>query len=185
MTQTYNQIQKKIEELQRQAERLRDTEVQGVISRIKVAIEHYGLTAEQLGFGGKSGAKKAKQSTSEPKRSAKYMDDAGNVWSGRGPRPHWLKDAMNAGKSLEEFAVDAKLALDAKLVPEAMPAAPEAKSTSAKGRGKAKAKKESKRRPSTKLYQDGAGNTWTGRGPRPRWLTEALASGKTLEELSK
>jgi DNA-binding protein H-NS len=32
-------------------------------------------------------------------------------------------------------------------------------------------------------YRDEAGNTWGGRGPRPRWLRNALASGKTLQDL--
>jgi DNA-binding protein H-NS len=30
-------------------------------------------------------------------------------------------------------------------------------------------------------YSDGKGNIWGGRGPRPRWLKEALASGASLE----
>lgn len=29
-------------------------------------------------------------------------------------------------------------------------------------------------------YADGAGNTWSGRGRRPKWITNALTSGKTL-----
>lgn len=32
-------------------------------------------------------------------------------------------------------------------------------------------------------YRDEAGNTWGGRGPRPRWLRNALTSGKTLKDL--
>lgn len=33
-------------------------------------------------------------------------------------------------------------------------------------------------------YEDGQGNTWTGRGLRPRWLTSALEAnpGKTLDD---
>lgn len=31
-------------------------------------------------------------------------------------------------------------------------------------------------------YRDSAGNTWTGRGLKPRWLTAAIASGKKLED---
>jgi DNA-binding protein H-NS len=31
-------------------------------------------------------------------------------------------------------------------------------------------------------YRDGAGNTWTGRGTKPRWLAAALTAGKRLEE---
>jgi DNA-binding protein H-NS len=161
MPQSYKQIQKKIEALQRQAGKLRDSEIQGVISRIKVAIEHYGLTAEHLGFGGKSGPVKSKQKTRASSQSAKYSDGQGNVWSGRGPRPHWLRGALEAGKTLEAFAAGAK----------------PAKAVSGP-------KKTAKRRPSSLFYRDEAGHTWTGRGPQPRWLKEALAGGKTLEELA-
>lgn len=31
-------------------------------------------------------------------------------------------------------------------------------------------------------YADGNGNSWVGRGPRPRWLRDALAVGKKLED---
>lgn len=160
MTQTYSQIQKKIETLQRQADKLRDQEIHGVIDRIKTAIAHYGLTAAQLGFGG--GALSGRKTTSGSNRDAKFGDGQGNWWSGRGPRPHWLRDALNAGRLLEEFAL-----------------APDQTT------GPAKKKKLSSRRPSSVLYRDGAGNSWTGRGPRPRWLKEALEGGKTLEELAR
>lgn len=33
-------------------------------------------------------------------------------------------------------------------------------------------------------YRDAQGNTWSGRGLQPRWLREALASGKTLQDFS-
>jgi DNA-binding protein H-NS len=32
-------------------------------------------------------------------------------------------------------------------------------------------------------YRDAAGNTWGGKGPRPRWIRSALAAGKTLKDL--
>jgi len=32
-------------------------------------------------------------------------------------------------------------------------------------------------------YSDGAGRTWTGHGKRPNWFKEALAAGKTAEDL--
>jgi DNA-binding protein H-NS len=83
MTQTYRQIQKKIEALQRQADKLRDAEIQGVTSRIKVAITHYGLTAEQLGFGTKPSPAKANQGRTSATQPAKYSDGNGNSWSGR------------------------------------------------------------------------------------------------------
>ena len=164
MTQTYSQIQQKIAKLQKEADALRHKEVGGVIARIKTAIEHYGLTAEHLGFGG--AVKAQGRGPGKAASGAKYHDGNGQSWSGRGPRPRWLREAIAGGVSLESF-----------LAVPGVAAAP----VKAKG-GAAKAAK-SKRRPSTVLYQDGVGNSWTGRGPQPRWLKDALAGGKTLEEM--
>ena len=33
-------------------------------------------------------------------------------------------------------------------------------------------------------YRDSAGNTWSGRGLQPRWLKEALAGGKALQDFA-
>jgi DNA-binding protein H-NS len=41
-----------------------------------------------------------KVSTQDP---PKYADGAGNTWIGRGPRPKWLKEAIGAGRALDEF----------------------------------------------------------------------------------
>ncbi|CAN7759693.1 H-NS family nucleoid-associated regulatory protein [Variovorax sp. LjRoot178] len=163
MTQTYKQLQQQIETLQRQAEKLRKQESDGVITRIKVAIAHYGLTAEQLGFGAAAkGAKtKTKAEKAAPTRSAKFSDGQGNSWPGMGKRPHWLRDALAAGRTLEEFATGA--------------ASPKPKGTKLK---------TSRKRKSKAIYRDQAGHTWSGMGPRPRWLKEALDAGKTLEEMA-
>ena len=49
-----------------------------------------------------------------------------------------------------------------------------------KGRG---AKRQAKGRAQPQArYADGQGNVWGGRGPRPKWLREALSNGKGLEE---
>lgn len=34
-------------------------------------------------------------------------------------------------------------------------------------------------------YADGKGNTWGGRGPRPRWLKDAIAGGANLDDFSQ
>jgi DNA-binding protein H-NS len=44
--------------------------------------------------------------------------------------------------------------------------------------------KTAKRAPSKLHYSDNAGNTWTGRGPKPKWLKAALDAGRSLEELT-
>ena len=33
-------------------------------------------------------------------------------------------------------------------------------------------------------YHDTAGNTWSGRGLKPKWLQAAIASGKKIEEFA-
>ena len=170
MAQTYQQIQKQIEQLQRQAEALRNTEVKGVIDRIKVAIAHYGLTAAHLGLDSAPSKAVGKRTA---KSSAQFSDGAGNAWSGRGPRPRWLREALATGRSIEEFksgsSSKSKLAsaIDKK----------EATTTAAKAPAK-----KAKRAPSKVNYSDGAGNSWTGRGPKPRWLKSAIDSGKSLQD---
>lgn len=168
MPQSYKQIQKQIQALQRQAEKLRNQEVEGVVGRIKLAITHYGLTSEQLGFG--VGSVKGKlqmprtSAASKPKKSispAKYSDGKGNEWLGRGPRPHWLRDALAAGKRLEDFVNESP-----------------SSSTSTQA-----AKPAAKRQAKTS-YKDANGNTWSGMGPRPRWLKEALSAGATLDQFA-
>jgi DNA-binding protein H-NS len=32
-------------------------------------------------------------------------------------------------------------------------------------------------------YADGNGNTWSGGGRKPKWVKEALASGKSIDDL--
>ncbi|MDM0078821.1 H-NS family nucleoid-associated regulatory protein [Variovorax sp. J2P1-59] len=158
MAQTYKQLQKQIEQLQRQADALRNSEIKGVVDRIKVAIAHYGLTAAHLGLDSVSSKGTGKKPA---KSSAQFSDGAGNVWSGRGPRPRWLRDALGAGRSIDEFRAGSSI------------------------KSKSAAAKKAKRAPSKVIYSDGAGNSWTGRGPKPRWLKAAIDSGKTLQDLAK
>lgn len=106
---TYIELQKQIAELQQKAAVLKEQERQGVIDRMKEAIAVYGITATDLGLG----RARAPASESRPAgrgagrkaaRSAAYADGNGNVWSGRGPRPRWLKEAIAGGSTLESFA---------------------------------------------------------------------------------
>ena len=113
MAKTLAQLDAQIAKLQRQAEALRAREVAGVIARIKVAIDYYGLTAADLGFGsarssaaragqGRSAATRTRatagrgaESRSGARKSAgrkpagviRFRADAGNSWTGHGKRP--------------------------------------------------------------------------------------------------
>lgn len=118
MKKTYAQVVKQIETLQQEADKLRRQEIDGVVSRIREAIQHYGLSAADLGLGPKSarGAKaagkpaagtrrKSAKGKSKAARPVKFRDEAGRTWGGIGKRPQWLRDALAAGRSLQDFAV--------------------------------------------------------------------------------
>lgn len=113
MSKTLAQLKKEIANLTREAEKLQRKEIEGVVARIKEAIEAYGLTAADLGLGGaRRGPKAAAGTKVAAKRGrrkssgeVKFRDESGNVWGGRGPRPKWLRDALTAGKQLSDFAV--------------------------------------------------------------------------------
>jgi DNA-binding protein H-NS len=111
MSKTYAQLQKQIDSLTAEAEKLRRKEMEGVIERMKEAIDTYGLSAADLGLEApgsrKAGSAARKAAGGKRKLSAalKFRDAAGNGWVGRGPRPQWLRDALASGKSLQDFAV--------------------------------------------------------------------------------
>ena len=107
MAQTYAQLQDQIAKLQAEAQRLRNEEVGAVAAKMREDIKAYGITAQEL-FGKVLG--QAKKSKSKSGVQAKYGDGTGNVWVGRGPRPKWLRDALAAGKRLEEFVFGASKA---------------------------------------------------------------------------
>ncbi len=105
MAKSYADIQKQIEDLRKTAETLRQKEVAGVIDRIKVAIQTYQLTAEDLGLAARTAQARAAKAGKAPKsaRAAVYRDAEGHTWSGRGRRPAWLNAALAAGKSLDDL----------------------------------------------------------------------------------
>ena len=114
MSKTYAQVVKQIESLRKEAESLRKKEIDGVVARIKEAIGFYNLSAADLGLGARVKGPKAAAKPGPRKRGAgkskgpavvKFRDEAGNTWGGRGPRPRWLREALSAGKALNDFAV--------------------------------------------------------------------------------
>jgi DNA-binding protein H-NS len=110
-------MQKQIAKLQREADALKKKEVGGVVARIKDAIQHYELTADDL-FGGhskrSSGGKRGGNGSAGPssgtalkgkKIPIKYRDENGNTWTSRGSRPKWLVAALEGGSTIEDFLV--------------------------------------------------------------------------------
>ena len=192
--QTYAQLQRQITDLQVQANKLKTEEVAGVVSRIKEAITTYGLKPQDL-FGGKPDVAKAKgkaKSAAKGKGSgvAKYTDGKGGQWVGLGKRPKWLSEALAAGAELEDFLAEKfKAAVESFSSPPAEAVAPveqlaakKAANKAAKSAKNVKTTAAGKNAASTAKYTDGAGNSWTGMGPTPRWLKEAVAAGKAKED---
>lgn len=126
MPKSLKQVLSQIEKLQKEAESLRSKEISGVVARIREAIEHYGLTAEELFGAGaapasrrgrkpgvKSAAKpaaKAGKRAGGPRKGAgvaKYHDGTGRTWTGVGKRPTWFKEALAGGKTAEELLIQA------------------------------------------------------------------------------
>lgn len=136
---TYKAVMAQIQKLQQKAEQLRLAEIKGVVKRIREAMSHYGLTAEDLtltskSVGGKSSATKSAKklaktaATQATKPGApKYRDPAsGKTWTGRGKPPAWIAGAA----SREAFLIAAN---------ESAAVASAAARPAAKGRGRAKA----------------------------------------------
>ena len=83
-----------------------------------------------------------------------YSDGAGNTWTGRGPRPKWLREALAAEGSLSKYEVTSR----------------------------PKALSPVKSKLPAKYRNVGTGEEWTGRGPKPGWLRLAIESGRDLAE---
>ncbi|VWC82779.1 histone family protein nucleoid-structuring protein H-NS [Burkholderia lata] len=95
-TQTYKGLKAQIHALEKQAEELRQAELQTVIAEIREKVQEYKLTPEDI-FGGRR--KKPKVAT----LPAKYRNPkTGQEWSGRGRAPLWLANVKNRDKFLIE-----------------------------------------------------------------------------------
>lgn len=163
MAQTYAQLQKQIAGLAAQAEKLKSSEVPGVIEKIRDLASSYGITAADI-FGSsrlKAGASKKSSGRSR----VKYADADGNTWVGMGKRPQWIRDALDAGRSLDEFVQGAAAKQSTSTA-----SAPARKAPAQKRKGAGKAK-----------YRQGD-RSWSGFGPQPAWLKEAIAQGKSLDD---
>jgi DNA-binding protein H-NS len=168
---TYKDVTAEIEKLKAKAESLRKSEMAGVISRIKEAIEAYGLTAADLGLSAgaaprasKAAALSAPSGVAGGVGVAKYRDPAsGKTWTGRGKPPLWIQGAKDrsafliGGASAPAGSADSASARKA------------GKGAKARGQAKAAAPKFG-----VPKYRDAAtGKTWTGRGKPPNWIAGA------------
>jgi DNA-binding protein H-NS len=177
MATTYEKLTREIEILQKRAEAARKQEAADMVAVIRKAIVLYGLTALDLGLA--SGNPPARTVRHKPptaqakpavtnsatRPAAKYTDGAGHAWSGRGPRPGWVKAALEGGQSLDDLLATAH--------PRAALADKAAGKTS---------KRVASPPAKPARYQDDAGHSWSGRGPKPGWLRSAIEAGQSLDD---
>jgi DNA-binding protein H-NS len=118
---TYVELKEQAEDLMRQAEAARKTEIGAAIAEIKAKMAAYGITLDDLGGKAKAArgrkpgrrAKAAKPAKAKAKPAkarkpvaVKYRNaETNETWTGRGKPPTWLKAQEAAGRKREEFLV--------------------------------------------------------------------------------
>ena len=99
----FNELLARKAELDRQIDALGRQQREPVLAEIKALMVDHGLTLADLA--GKAPASARSSAAKGSKVEAKYRDpDSGATWGGRGPRPKWLKAAIEGGRKLEELA---------------------------------------------------------------------------------
>jgi len=99
---TLDELLKQKADLDRQIAQYQNEGRNKAIADIRVLMAQWHLTPADIQALPKKGPKT--NGTSKPV-AAKYKDDQGNSWSGRGLKPKWLTAAMAAGRSLQDFAI--------------------------------------------------------------------------------
>ncbi|MFM2342325.1 MAG: hypothetical protein RLZZ592_1978 [Pseudomonadota bacterium] len=97
-------------ELEKQIQDTLRAERAGVIQQIKTMMAEHGLTVADLSSSKPGRPAKAANAETAPSRKVapKYRDpETGETWSGRGLKPKWLATAIENGRTLEEFAIQA------------------------------------------------------------------------------
>ena len=108
-------IQLQIEKLQQQAAQIKAKEFHKTVIEIRAKMSAFGITSKDLQS--VSGTK-IKGKAAAPRKSAKlrnekvasivaakYRGPEGQMWSGRGLTPRWLKTLLESGQTKEEFSI--------------------------------------------------------------------------------
>lgn len=96
MVLTYDEIQKQIADLQKQAIDIKKAEASDALKQAKNLISKYGFNAKDLGLSTKPSSVK--------KSNPKYKLDKNN-WTGKGRKPKWVIDYLASGKSLDDIKI--------------------------------------------------------------------------------
>ena len=104
---TYQDVLKQIDQLTKEAEKLRQSEVSAAIADIRAKMAQYGITVSDIvGKERKPRARKERKSpTAGRKIAPKYKGKNGELWTGRGRRPAWVEAELANGRTLEDLAI--------------------------------------------------------------------------------
>ena len=98
---TYSELKSQADALMAQAEQIRKEERARVITDIQAKMAEWGLTAEDMG------AAKRNPAASKSIRPPKYQGPNGELWAGGpGRKPEWVKAALAAGQSLDQYLIE-------------------------------------------------------------------------------
>jgi DNA-binding protein H-NS len=87
--------------LDKQIENTRKHERTEAIAKVRAMMTEYSLTLSDLGS-----TRGLPRQGGSGKVAAKYRNqETGESWTGRGLKPKWLRSALEAGRSIDEFAV--------------------------------------------------------------------------------
>lgn len=115
-------IQSQIEKLQKQAADIRSREFTATVQDILAKMAAFGITVKDLESARKKApkgrAKAAGKAAGKAPRAArkkgaassvapKFRGPNGETWTGRGLMPRWLSALVAAGRSKDEFAIQA------------------------------------------------------------------------------
>lgn len=105
--QKLNELIEKRKELDKEIQILQISLRADVLGRIRTLMQTHGITNEDLGTTRRAGPTPEKGSKAGFPVKAKYQDDKGNTWTGRGLKPRWLTEALAADpqKKLEDFLI--------------------------------------------------------------------------------
>lgn len=87
------------EELKQAAEKIRRQERLKIVKEVRDLMASYGVTVEEIQAASK-GRQKEKAVGQVRYRFGEH------TWGGLGKRPNWLKEQLEQGRTLEEFAVN-------------------------------------------------------------------------------
>lgn len=103
---TVQELLQQREALDRQIAQQQAAERSAVFDEFRALLTKHNLTIQDVVKGLAGGKPKAPASTAGKKVAVKYRDpESGSTWTGRGLRPKWLREKMDAGAKLESFLV--------------------------------------------------------------------------------